>query len=200
LRVLQEGEFERVGGTQTLKVDVRVVAATNRDLEQMVHEGKFRQDLYYRLNVFPIHNLPLRERREDIPPLVRHFVDKFTAKIGGRITEIPTYALEKLMHYEFPGNVRELENIVERAVILTKGNTLNLDISSIHTAKSAGSSNNFKTLEEVQREYILEALRRTNGQVSGDFGAAKILDINDKTLASRMKKLNISRTDYLEDK
>lgn len=200
LRVLQEGEFERVGGTQTLKVDVRVVAATNRDLEQMVQEGKFRQDLYYRLNVFPIHNLPLRERREDIAPLVRHFVDKFTAKIGGRITEIPTYALEKLMHYEFPGNVRELENIVERAVILTKGNTLNLDISSIHTAKSAGSSNNFKTLEEMQREHILEALRRTNGQVSGDFGAAKILDINDKTLASRMKKLNISRTDYLEDK
>lgn len=201
LRVLQEGEFERVGGTQTLKVDVRVVAATNRNLEQQVQEGKFRQDLYYRLNVFPIHNLPLRERREDIPLLVRHFVDKFTEKRknSNPITNIPGYALEKLMHYDFPGNVRELENIVERAVILSTGDTLKLDTSFFQSAKNAVANNNFKTLEEMQREHILEALRRTNGQVSGDFGAAKILDINDKTLASRMKKLNISRRDYISE-
>lgn len=201
LRVLQEGEFERVGGTQTLKVDVRVVSATNRNLEQLVKEGKFRQDLYYRLNVFPIHNLPLRERREDIPLLVDHFVNKFTdkRKNSNPITNIPKYALEKLMLYDFPGNVRELENIIERAVILSTGNTLRLDTTLFEVANSSmeGTNYHFKTLDEMQREYILEALRRTNGQVSGDFGAAKLLDINHKTLSSRMKKLNISRKDYL---
>lgn len=201
LRVLQEGEFERVGGMVTLKVDVRVISATNRNLEQLVKEGKFRQDLFYRLNVFPIHNLPLRERREDIPLLVEHFVKKFTdkRKSNNSITNISNYALEKLMHYDFPGNVRELENIVERAVILSSGNTLKLDTTLLEMTKSSTEETNghFKTLDEMQREYILEALRRTNGQVSGDFGAAKLLDINDKTLSSRMKKLNISRKDYL---
>ncbi len=200
LRVLQEGEFERVGGSQTIKVDVRVVAATNRDLEELVQEGKFRQDLFYRLNVFPIYNIPLRERRDDIPLMVKHFIEKFTQKSKGgkRELDISQSTMDRLMQYDYPGNVRELENIIERAVILSNDNTLRIDASFFQTQKS-NANGNFKTLEEMQREYILEALRRTNGQVSGDFGAAKLLDINDKTLASRMKKLDITRMDYLSE-
>ena len=201
LRVLQEGEFERVGGTQTLKVDVRVIAATNRNLEQLVQEGKFRQDLYYRLNVFPVYNIPLRERRDDIPLLVRHFVEKFSYKIGKEITEIPQSVLEKLCQYEFPGNVRELENIIERAVILSSGNILKVDTSFMHTTAGVAATDTagFRTLEEMQRDHILNALRRTKGQVSGDHGAAKLLDLNDKTLHSKMKKLGIERQDYLAE-
>lgn len=199
LRVLQEGEFERVGGTQTIKVNVRVITATNRNLEQLVQEGKFRQDLFYRLNVFPIYNIPLRERCEDIPLLVRHFAEKFSHKIGKEITEIPQNILDKLCQYEFPGNVRELENIIERAVILSPGNILKIDTSFMQAASSQSTTDNtgFRTLEEMQRDHILDALRRTNGQVSGDHGAAKLLDLNDKTLHSKMKKLNIDRMDYL---
>ncbi|MFN7119606.1 MAG: sigma 54-interacting transcriptional regulator [Saprospiraceae bacterium] len=198
LRVLQEGEFERVGGTQTLKVNVRVIAATNRNLEQLVQTGKFRQDLFYRLNVFPIYNIPLRERREDIPLLIDHFVRKFSQKTDKRITEISQNALDRLLQYEFPGNVRELENIIERAVILSTGRTLKIDTSFIEAENAKNFANTvFKTLEEMQRDYILEALRRTNGQVSGSTGAAKLLGVNDKTLHSKMKKLQIDRRDSL---
>lgn len=198
LRVLQEGEFERVGGTQTVKVNVRVIAATNRDLEQQVADGKFRQDLYYRLNVFPIYNIPLRERREDIQLLVRYFVEKFAPKMGKDITHIPQAMLDKLMRYNFPGNVRELENIIERAVILSTGETLEMDLSFLQSQHHKnGDAEVFKTLEEMQRQHILEALRFTNGQVSGEQGAAKILGLNDKTLHSKMKKLKIERLDYL---
>lgn len=132
LRVLQEGVFERIGGTETIKVNVRVITATNRDLEQLVKEKKFREDLFYRLNVFPIYNIPLRERPEDIPLLVRHFIEKFGKKMGKQVEEIPQSVLEKLQNYPFPGNVRELENLIERAIILSKGQTLHLDTASLN--------------------------------------------------------------------
>lgn len=207
LRVLQEGEFDRIGGTKPIKVDVRVIAATNRHLEQLVQEGKFRQDLYYRLNVFPIYNIPLRERRDDIPLLVQHFVQKFSQKMGRPITNIPQKAVDKLMHYSFPGNVRELENIIERAVILSTNQTLNIeaafDFSAAPTTAKVGevsimTPGTFKSLEDLQRDYIIEALRYSGGQVSGENGAAMLLQMNDKTLYSKIKKLNIQKEEYLD--
>lgn len=196
LRVLQEKEFERVGGTETIKVDVRVIAATNRNLEQRVKEGKFRQDLYYRLNVFPIENIPLRERMEDLPLLVRHFVEKFNIHLGKNVEEIPQHTIRELMRYDFPGNVRELENMIERGMILSNGKKLQLDISLRKTENTDDKS--FKSLDEIQRDHILEALRRTQGRVSGSQGAAVLLKINDKTLTSRMQKLGITRNDHLK--
>lgn len=195
LRVLQEKEFERVGGTETIKVDVRVIAATNRNLEQRVKEGKFRQDLYYRLNVFPIENIPLRERMEDLPLLIRHFVEKFNVHLGKNVEEIPQHTIRELMRYDFPGNVRELENMIERGMILSNGKKLQLDISLRKAENTDGRS--FKSLDEIQRDHILEALRRTQGRVSGPQGAATLLKINDKTLTSRMQKLGINRRDHL---
>lgn len=199
LRVLQEGEFERMGGTETIRVDVRVVAASNRNLEKLMQEGKLRKDLYYQLRVFPIYNIPLRERREDIPLLVRHFVEKYAYKIGKPITSIPQKALEQLMEYPFPGNIRELENIIERAVILSTSTTLHLEMPLIETIIPVIRLDTFKTMEQIQREHILNALRGSNGQVSGETGAAKLLDMNDKTLYSKMKKLGIERQDYLSE-
>ncbi|MBI1226724.1 MAG: PAS domain S-box protein [Bacteroidetes bacterium] len=194
LRVLQEGEFERLGGTETTKVDVRVIAATNRNLEEMVEKGKFREDLFYRLNVFPIVNIPLRDRKEDIKPLVRHFIDKYNQKLGRNIEEIPESVVNELEAYEFPGNVRELENLIERAVILSLGKKLVANFQ-FKTAKS-GKKIAFKTMEDLQRDHILEALRRTKGKVTGPGGAAEILGMNDKTLYSRMTKYEIGRLDY----
>jgi PAS domain S-box-containing protein len=194
LRVLQEGEFERLGGTDTIKVDVRVIAATNRNLEARVEQGEFREDLFYRLNVFPIFNLPLRERKEDIQPLVRHFIEKYNKKLGKSITEIPQPVMDELMEYEYPGNVRELENLIERAVILSPGNKL---VSNFQFKKTkSGRKDAFKNMDEMQRQHILEALRRANGKVSGKGGAADLLGMNDKTLDSRMKKLGIGRFDF----
>lgn len=194
LRVLQEGEFERLGGTETLKVDVRVIAATNRLLEEMVEKGRFREDLFYRLNVFPIMNIPLRERKEDIRPLVRHFIEKYNHQLGRNIEEIPESVMRELEEYEFPGNVRELENLIERAVILSPGKKLvsNFQFKISKTGKKVA----FKTMEDLQRDHILEALRRTKGKVTGPGGAAEILGMNDKTLYSRMMKFNIGRLDY----
>lgn len=200
LRVLQEGEFQRVGGTKDIKVDVRIVAATNRDLEEMVEKGTFREDLFYRLNVFPIHNLPLRERREDIPILIKHFTQIYATKMGRDITHIPQVDLEQIKHYNFPGNVRELINIVERAVILTKSETLNLhqSFSSLRRGQSAGKTGKtvFRSFEEMQRDYIIEALKRTKGRVTGPKGAAALLDMNGRTLMSKMRKLEIDRSKY----
>jgi len=195
LRVLQEGEFEKVGGEKTIKVDVRVIAATNRNLEQKVAENVFREDLYYRLNVFPIVNIPLRERKDDIPPLVRYFVDKFSKKMGKKIVEIPEKAIKKLEAYSFPGNVRELENIVERSIILSTSERLTFDTTLFRTTTSG--EHLFKSLEENQKSHIIEALRRTNGRISGSRGASNLLQINNKTLVSRMKKLGIKKEDYL---
>lgn len=202
LRVLQEGEFERVGGTETLSTDVRVVAATNRNLVDLVNAGDFREDLYYRLNVFPIYNLPLRERRADIPLLVRHFVRKYAAKQGKEIDHISQPDLEELMRYEFPGNIRELENMIERAVIISKGNTLSL---SDAYQKSSGqqvdrnTAKMFKSFEEMQRDYIIEALRRCNWRISGPKGAATLLKLNSRTLASKMRRLDINRKDFIDN-
>lgn len=196
LRVLQEGEFERVGGSETLHCDVRVIAATNRNLEQMVQEGKFRQDLYYRISVFPIYNIPLRERKEDIALLIRHFVKKFSVKTGKSIDKIPRKAFEILEEYSFPGNIRELENIIERSVILSHQNVLNFDAipfkAKEKTTLEGNGNSHFKSLEEIQREHILNALKKTQGRVSGPAGAARLLGLNDKTLFSKMAKLGIN--------
>lgn len=196
LRVLQEGEFERVGGSETIKVDVRLVAATNRDLEEMVADGRFRADLYYRLNVFPISNLPLRERTEDIPVLVEHFVQKFSLKQGKTISKISKGDMEKLRNYPFPGNVRELENMIERAVILTDSETLNIRIDPIRP-QAAGGSQRLLTFEEMQRKHIIDALKFTGGRVTGPEGAGVLLDMNDRTLVSKMRKLGIKKREYL---
>lgn len=200
LRVLQEGEIERVGGTKTLKVDVRIIAATNRNLEEQIAKGKFRSDLFYRLNVFPIINLPLRERLKDVPVLVTYFVEKFNKRFGKNVTEIPPSVLKALHRYDFPGNIRELENMIERAVIVSKSNVLAFDINMLksNSAGSGSLSKKFLTLDQAQTEHIIAALKRTKGKVSGDAGAAALLDMNDKTLVSRMKKLGIDKRDYLK--
>lgn len=196
LRVLQEGEFERLGSTKTLSVDVRVIAATNRNLEELAHEGKFREDLFYRLNVFPIQNLPLRERREDIPLLVQHFIVKYSDKMGKKIEGISQSAHDQLMKYDFPGNIRELENLIERAVILSQSNTLKINLKERKQRKS--DSNRFKTFDQMQRDHIVEALQKTNWKVSGELGAAELLGLNHKTLSSKMRKFDINRRDFMD--
>ncbi len=193
LRVLQEGEFERVGGIRTIKVNVRVIAATNRDLKMAMRENRFRSDLYYRLNVFPVAIPPLRERTEDIELLVKHFVNKYTARMGKRIDTIPQKKLAALMCYSWPGNVRELENVIERAVILSEGHSLQLDDCLPQPEGTSGASP-IVTLDEAQRAHILKVLQLTRGKVSGERGAAQILGIKPTTLESRMKKLGIERT------
>ncbi|MBE0595891.1 MAG: sigma 54-interacting transcriptional regulator [Desulfuromonadales bacterium] len=191
LRVLQEGEFERLGSSRTIKVDVRILAATNRNLEEEVRQGRFRQDLWYRLNVFPITAPPLRQRREDIPLLVNLFVSKFSRKMGKKIERIPSAVLRALQHYDWPGNVRELENVIERAVINTGGLSLQLrdDLkNSLAPGMTAGPR---QTLEEVERGHIVQVLEETRGRIEGSQGAALILGINPSTLRSRMRKLGI---------
>ncbi len=196
LRAIQEFEFERVGGTATIKVDVRIIAATNRDLKRMVEEEEFREDLYYRLNVFPIHNPPLRERKEDIPLLVQYFTGKYAEKAGKNISKIPEADLERLLSYDFPGNIRELQNIIERAVILSAGDVLNLSGSFRPQVKNNKSEPTyFRTFEEMQRDHILEALKKTDGKVSGPGGAAELLGLNDRTLTSKIKRFNINKED-----
>ncbi|MFK8161868.1 MAG: sigma 54-interacting transcriptional regulator [Lewinella sp.] len=203
LRVLQEGEIQRIGSTDVITVDVRVVAATNRNLEKMVSNGTFREDLFYRINVFPIHNLPLRERPEDIPVLVKHFTKMYAEKMGRPVTQINQKDLEQLVAYDFPGNVRELINLVERAVITSAASTLNLGASLRalrRTDRPEGtlsiSGDRMLTFEEMQRQYIIEALKRTKGKVTGPGGAAELLDVNGRTLMSKMGKLGIDRGDF----
>jgi len=192
LRVLQEGEFERLGNPKTLKVDVRIIAATNRDLEKAVERGRFREDLYYRLNVFPITIPPLRERNGDIPLFVNHFVLKYTKKTGKRIEVIPQGVMNALEEYHWPGNVRELENIIERSVITSPGNQLELG-DWLSKNFLSFSRSRVSTLQEAERELILKTLQSTGWRVSGDKGAARILGMNPKTLESRMRKLEIMR-------
>jgi PAS domain S-box-containing protein len=191
LRVLQEGEFQRLGGTETIKTNVRVVAATNRDLEKAVRKGEFREDLYYRLNVFPIEVPPLRERKEDIPLLVNHFVNKYAAKTGKTIHKISQKVQDKLMQYNWPGNIRELENVIERAVILSENGRL--IIGDWLPDHNVSANNRIVTLEALERTHILNALEATNWRVSGDKGAAKLLGVKRTTLQARMKKLGIYR-------
>jgi formate hydrogenlyase transcriptional activator len=191
LRVLQEQEFERVGGTRTHKVDIRIIAATNRDLEEDIKSGRFRSDLYYRLNIFPIFIPPLRERREDIAPLVNYFLHKFSSRMGKQIKSIHPLVLDMLMQSEWPGNVRELANIMERAVIFCEGETL--QPSHINGLSNTIETNeDFLSMEQLERRHILEALRRANGVLAGPKGAAAMLGLNRSTLWSRMRKLGIS--------
>jgi len=191
LRVLQEHEFERLGSTRTRRVDVRVVAATNRNLEQMVAAGTFRNDLYYRLNVFPITLPSLRERPEDIPSLVRYFVQKFARRMNKRIDTIPADAMTALTRYGWPGNVRELENAIERAVILTTGSALRIPVSEFRDRAAAPATG--ATLEATEREAILRALQETNWVLGGPRGAASRLGLKRTTLQSRLQKLGIDR-------
>ena len=195
LRVLQEGEFERIGNPKTLNVDVRVIAATNRDLLKEVEAGNFRQDLYYRLNVFPIEVPPLRERMEDIPFLVRQFVSKTGKKIGKSIDIIPDKFISILNEHYWPGNIRELENIVERAVITSNTNVLTLKHALIKS-KSAPDKELSGSLEEVERNYILQVLNSCNWKIEGRSGASTILGLNPSTLRSRMLKLGLKKEHF----
>ena len=189
LRVLQEQEFDRVGGSRTIRVDVRIVAATNRNLEQMVEQGKFRSDLYYRLNVFPVTIPPLRERREDIPLLIRFFTQRYAKKMNRAIEEIPSSALDDLTMYDWPGNIRELQNLVERSVILSPGPVLQIAVPDSVPA----SCSYIPRKDSGERERILEALRVCGGKIGGEVGAAAKLGVKRTTLQSRIKKLNIER-------
>jgi formate hydrogenlyase transcriptional activator len=193
LRALQEQEFERLGGTRTLRVDVRLIAATNRNLTQMVAEGKFRNDLFYRLNVFPLSAPPLRERPEDIPLLVRYFVQKYALRMERKIESISAEALRALAEYAWPGNIRELENFIERAVILSRGPVLNVSLADLRCAPDAPSGSS-PTLEAAERDHILRVLGETGWVVGGPKGAAARLGLKRTTLQSMMKKLGISRS------
>ena len=194
LRVIQDGEFERLGNPRTIKVDVRIIAASNRNLEEEIKGGRFREDLFYRLNVFPIALPPLRQREGDILLLINHFVTKFNKKIGKKIESIAPETLRVLQEYNWPGNVRELESVIERAVIISKGAVLQvLDqfVNSMQTGEWVGQD--VKALVELEREHILEVLQKTNWRIEGGKGAAKLLDINPSTLRSRIKKYGILR-------
>jgi formate hydrogenlyase transcriptional activator len=188
LRVLQDGEFERLGSTRTTRVDVRLVAATNRDLDRMMEEKQFRSDLYYRLNVFPILIPPLRERPEDIPLLVRYFSQKYARRMEKRIESIPAAAMRRLMRWHWPGNVRELQNLVERAVILTRSSTLAISVPELAgTAKFAY----VRTSNFDEQDRIVRILKETNGRVGGPNGAAARMGLKRTTLLTRMKKMGI---------
>ena len=190
LRVLQEGEFERLGSPRTIKVNVRVIAATNRDLADEVRKGRFREDLYYRLNVFPIRVPPLRERAEDIPLLVWAFLGELSARMGKMITQVPRATMEALQRYSWPGNVRELRNTIEHGAIITTGETLTLPV--LGDAAPMATQPQPETMADAEREHIVRALERANWHIKGPKGAAAALGLNPSTLYSRMKKLGIS--------
>ena len=211
LRVLQEREIERLGGSRTIPVNVRVIAATNRDLWQMVEDRQFRSDLFYRLNVFPLELPPLRDRPEDIPLLAKHFTQKMARHMNRAIDAIPTEALRQLMSWDWPGNVRELENVIERAVLLTRGNSLNLHLN-VRQSRLLPTLNEDSALrssmvqllhpttpenDEEERQRIVQVLRETNGIVAGPRGAATRLGMKRTTLLSRMQRLGISVREVL---
>jgi transcriptional regulator with GAF, ATPase, and Fis domain len=193
LRAIQEQEFERLGSSKTIRVDVRIIAATNQNLAQMVNERRFRADLYYRLNVFPILLPPLRDRKEDIPALVRHFVQEFAGRMNKTIDEIPEHVLEVIRLHAWPGNIRELQNFIERAVLLSEGRILRPPLAELTRLMPTASSEPARTLAEVERSYIRETLRKTNWVVGGRTGAAAKLGLPRTTLIARMRKLGISR-------
>jgi transcriptional regulator with GAF, ATPase, and Fis domain len=196
LRVIQHNEFERLGSSHTIKVDVRIVATTNRNLEEEVRKGRFREDLYYRLNVFPITVPPLRQRTVDIPVMVQAFIEQYSRKLGKQITSIQKETMKALQDYPWPGNVRELESVIERAVILCSGPVLQLadrlEISSLPL------SSTLRTLEETERNQILKTLSETRWRIEGKDGAAAILGLHPSTLRARMHKLKIIRPETKE--
>ena len=195
LRAIQEKEIERVGGKGPIKVDVRIIAATNRDLKKEVAEGRFREDLFYRLNVFPMTLPPLRARKEDIPALATHFIKKYSRNAGRKEMSLSSKAMKELMSYDWPGNVRELEHLLERSVLLTTGNVIKeIDLPVIYKKHSVKEEKDYsKTLAEMEREYIVEVLKRCNGKVYGPGGAAEVLGLRVSTLNSRIKKLGIKK-------
>ena len=191
LRVLQEGEFERVGSSRTIKVDTRIIAATNRNLEEEVRQGRFREDLWYRLNIFPITTPPLRDRPDDIPLLVDFFIKKIAKRMGKTIEIIPVSAINALQQYHWPGNIRELENVLERAVINSSGPKLRL-VDELKRPENVPFIKT-KTLAAMERDYILQVLEQTKWKVSGKNSAAEILGLDRSTLRARMSKLNIEK-------
>jgi PAS domain S-box-containing protein len=211
LRVLQEQEFEPIGSSKTIKVDVRVIAATNRDLSLMVREGKFRSDLFYRLNVFPVTMPPLRERQEDVPLLTMFFLEKFARKLGRPVAHVTEETMSRLCAYSWPGNIRELQNVIERAVVLSKGSVLKVEGSALFdfprpeatasvaakiptpSPPAAPAASSVSSLEEVERQHIVAVLMQANWRIEGDRGAAKLLNLQPSTLRSRMQKLGIVR-------
>ncbi len=192
LRVLQEQQYERLGSTRTLRTDVRVIAATNRDLQRMVEEKTFRADLYYRLSVFPINLPPLRERKDDIPSLVEYFVRRFSHQMGKSIDQVPDDVMEVLTSYHWPGNIRELQNFIERSVIVTQGRVLSPRITELKLLMQAAAPAPSQTLSHAERVHILGILKETNWMVGGRDGAAARLGLPRTTLISRMQKLGIS--------
>ncbi|MBF4493036.1 sigma 54-interacting transcriptional regulator [Flavobacterium sp. MR2016-29] len=199
LRAIQEKEIERVGGNASIKVNVRIIAATNCNLEKEVADGRFRLDLYYRLNVFPIQLPPLRERKEDIGLLARHFIAFYSSKTGKNVTEISEIALKSLLSYQWPGNIRELENLIERSILLAKTDTIeHIPLPAFEETKINNNTNEwyFKTIQENEREHIINVLEKCNGRIRGAGGASEILGLPPTTLASRMQKLGIKRSHF----
>jgi len=195
LRVLQEKEIERIGGAETRKIDVRIIAATNRNLEKEVAEGRFRLDLYYRLNVFPITLPALRDRKEDIPALAYHFMNHYSNKAGKKLSGFADKVLNSMMAYDWPGNVRELEHLIERSVLITRGNMImEVLLPALKTKDDNGNEvGRMKSIAENEKDHIISALKKANGRIWGSGGAAELLNIAPTTLASRMKKLGIKK-------
>jgi formate hydrogenlyase transcriptional activator len=194
LRALQEREFERLGSTKTIGVDVRLIAATHRNLQDMICKNQFREDLFYRLNVFPIEIPPLRERREDIPLLVHYFVSHHSRQMQKRVKSVPKQAMEALANADWPGNIRELENFVERCVIFTQGDELNVPRAELRRSAASAAS----TFEQAERQVIIQALRAASGRIAGQGGAAERLGLKRTTLQNKMYKLNIDRAGYVQ--
>jgi transcriptional regulator with GAF, ATPase, and Fis domain len=194
LRFIQDGEFERLGNPRTIKVDVRIIAASNRNLEEEIRNGRFREDLFYRLNVFPITIPPLRQRTEDIPLLVHHFIAKFNKKMGKKIESISKETMKALQEYFWPGNVRELESVVERAVITSPGTSLQV-LDRFETFRKAGGleAQDIKALADLEHDHILQVLKNTGWRIEGKNGAARLLGLNPSTLRARMRKYGILR-------
>jgi formate hydrogenlyase transcriptional activator len=196
LRVLQDQEFERLGSNRTIRVNVRLIAATNRDLARDMEESQFRSDLFYRLSVFPIRIPPLRERREDIPSLVRYFVRKFAVRMDRHIETVPKEAVKALAGWSWPGNIRELENLMERSVILSEGSILRVPLSELKSENKPAMAQPDNSLDRAEREHIIRVLREAGGVLSGPDGAARRLGLKRTTLQSKMQRLKITRRDY----
>ena len=192
LRVLEDGEFERLGSPRTVKVDVRVIASTIRDLKADIRNHRFREDLFYRLNVFPVSMPTLRTRSDDIPQLVRHFIDKYARKFGRQIATVPKSAMQRLQAYSWPGNVRELEHVIERAVIISTGPALRLT-DRLEEAFADAREEPIKELAAVERDHILKVLEKTRWKIDGESGAAFLLGLHPSTLRFRLKKLGVKR-------